>query len=276
MRRAVLAALLALAIPARAQERTAVDLLQTALLQEAAYGNHTEAMQIYQRLVRELPLDSAVRAQAVYRLSRSMYELGDVPGAREVLKEGIRTGSCTATPCYTLLGQITLEESSVRKLPVRWSFSSNDHGLLHPWEYDDKGSIRVQSRDEAANPALIWRTIVDVRKDDRLVVGFDRPMPAPARIRFRVQAEDRTAAIRVRVLDGAGQIHGLPDGMIDVLPERPTSVSVDLSRLENLDPEGPRLDPANIAMLTIEDVSALTGTTLGPHALYIDDFAIDE
>ena len=94
----------------------------------------------------------------------------------ESLKEGIRTGSCLE-PCHRLRGLIELEETAVSKLPIRWTFSNADHGLSHPWEYQDKGAIRVQSRDEAPNPALIWRTVVEERT---LALGETVPVPAVA------------------------------------------------------------------------------------------------
>ncbi len=268
---AVGAVLLAGAV--HAQTESDLDTLQTALLNEAAYGNHDEAIRGYLSLVRKLPADDPLRAEALFHLAAANYALGRLDEAREPLIDANRTGVC-GTRCQLLLGRIDLERGSVRTLPVRWDFSTVDHGLFHPWEYEDKGGIRVQSTDEAANPALIWRTVVDVNKGDRLVVGFEHPAPAPRRVRFRIQAERHPAWIRVRIVDDLGRSYVPATDPIRVDADRPTRVDLDLSALVPVPPSTAPLDRATVSRLYIEDVSAQAGSPPGEHRLYLDDFEI--
>jgi hypothetical protein len=262
-----------LAAPASAQDHVAWDLLQRAMLAEAASGDYDGSLREYERLVRNLGVDHPVRAEALFRLGSARYILGDSPGAREALMEGIRTGSCGA-PCHILLGRIQLEADSIRRLPVHWNFSDSQHGVFHPWEFDDKGAIRVQDGEEAANPALIWQTIVDVRKGDHLVIGFKQPTPAPKVVRFKMQADQHSASVRVRVVDDMGRAYGLP-GPIRVGTERPAEIEVVLSEMKPADPQDPPMDTSSIYRLYIDDVSALNGTPPGPNALYLDDFVVE-
>lgn len=262
-------------VPAPSGEPTHEQQFQDALLAESASGDHATAARAYEQILRTTALGDPVRKAALYRLAVLQYELGNLGKARKVLQEGIRTGECTNAVCYTLLDQINLEEISVSELPVRWTFSNNDHALLHPWEYDDKGIIRVQARDEAANPALIWATEVDVRKDDRLVVGFDNPSPPPRRIDFYTKADNRPGALRVRVLDDLGRAYEPPGGPFRITPDRPTHVVVDLARVTPLDPEDPPFVPSTIAKLILIDASAASGSPPGSHVLYLDNFVIE-
>lgn len=261
-----------LASMALAQGRSDLDILQTARLNEAAYGNHEEAGRDYLELVSRLAADDPLRAEALFRLASTRYAQGDLEGAREPLIKANRTGRC-GTACQLLRDEIDLELASVRMIPQRWNFSSTDHGLFHPWEFGEKGGIRVQSRDDAANPALIWHTIVDVNKGDRLVVGFERPKPAPSRVRFKIQAEDRNASIKVVLIDDMGRSYA-PEGPIRVVAERPTLVDIDLGGLVPAVASDPPLDPSTLHRLHIDDVSARNGTQSGQHALYLDDFEI--
>ena len=262
------------ATPAQAQDTSAWDVLQRALLAEAAAGDYEFAIGEYERLVRNLAVDSPVRAEALFRLGSARHTLGDVAGAREALLEGIRTGTCRV-PCRVLLGRIQLDAESIREVPVSWSFDTAEHGVFHPWEFDDKGSIRVQDPSEAANPALIWETTVDVRRGDQLVVGFLHPTPAPRMIRFRMQASPNPASIHVRVVDDMKRAYGPASGAIRIGTDRPTLVEVALDDLVSVDPDDPALDPASIHRLYIHDVSAFNGTSAGPNALYVDDFSVE-
>lgn len=264
----------------------AAAMLRGALLDEAAYGNHEAAIAAYKMLIQERPLGDPKRDEALFRLAVVQASLGRVQDTGEprpnapmaaiaALRELIRTGACRV-PCHTLLGELELELGAVRDLPVHWTFSDVNHGVFHPWQLDDgEGSIRVQSRDEAANPALIWRTFVDVRNNDQLVVGFDHPRPAPRKIGFRVQAHDRASALRIRVVDDLGRSYELATGPIRVFTDRPTQVQVDLTELVPTEPGDPPLDPGALARLILEDVSALSGTAPGRHELYLDDVSIE-
>lgn len=256
-------------------QQTARTMLRQALLTEALDGNYDQAVQHYQTLVRELPQGHPVRADALYRLGAARYALGDTRGAREALLEGIRSGLCRA-PCYELLGEMELEAASIQALPVHWTFDDGDHALFHPWAYDDKGSIRVQSPDEAENPALIWSTEVDVRKGDQLVIGLRSMSPPPRTLSVRMQAVPNPAAIRIRVVDNHGHTYTHPGGVFRIPTDRPTTLDITLTELQSDDPQAPPLDPANLHRVYLEDFSAFNGTIPGENQLYLDDLRITE
>lgn len=259
--------------PAQAQEQTHWNDLQAALLTEAAFGDQAGAIREYERLVRDLPGDHAVLPQALYRLAEARAATGDFDGAREALLVSIRSGTC-ASPCQALLGRVQLHLDAVRTLPVQWTFDDSNHGLFHPWELDDLGTVRVQPASETENPALMWDTTVDIRANDRLVVGFKNAVPPPREVSFRMQSAGRRGAIRIRVTDRDGQDYLQPGAASSIDPRGPTTVTVRMADLVPADPGQPPLDPSAIHRLYIEDVSAMNGSEPGPMWYALDDFII--
>lgn len=250
------------------------DLLLDALLAESAYADLQSSGQTYEQIVRTLPVEDPSRAQALFALGRARAELGDATAAREVLLEGIRTGTCL-DPCYELLGRIELEEESITDLPVRWTFDTPEHGFFHPWRFNDKGTIRIQRHPERGDGVLAWHTVIDLRKGDQLVVGMQRPRPAPRRVALQVQARSTQAWLQFVVVDDAGRIYVPTAGNVGVPTDRMVKVVVDLRSMQPLDPLDPRLDPSRISQLQIRDVSALEGAPPGPNTLFIDDFVVE-
>lgn len=259
--------------PAAAQDQTHWNDLQAALLAEAAFGDQEMALREYERLVRDLPGDHAVLPHAIYRLAETRKAMGNLEGAREALLSGIRSGSCRA-PCQALLGRIQLELDAVRTLPVLWTFDDSKHGIFHPWELDEVGTVRVQTKEETENPALTWETTVDIRANDRLVVGFKTPLPAPREVSFRMQSAARAGAVRIRVTDRSGHQYIQSGASSRVDFRAPTKVVVALKDLVPVDPNQRPLNPAEIYRLYIEDVSAMNGTEPGPMWFALDDFSI--
>lgn len=254
---------------ARVQSR---EELEDALLTEAAYGDFRGAVSTFGRIVKDRPIEDPSRARALLALGRLQSELGEPDAAREALLEGIRTGSCL-DPCQELLGRIELEQESITTLPVRWTFDDSDHGFFHPWQFDDRGTIRLERRSE--DTFLVWRTTVDVR-GDQLVVGFKDPRPPPSRIRFVAQARLTEAWLQLVVIDDLGRAYSPPTGNVHVPVNRPTVVEVDLSAVHPVDPLDPVLDPAQIALVQLRDVSGIEGEPHGSvHMIYLDDFEVD-
>ncbi|NCG21997.1 MAG: hypothetical protein GWP91_23525, partial [Rhodobacterales bacterium] len=186
----------------------------------------------------------------------------------------IRTGEC-GPACHLMLGQIKLETESVRTIPTRWTFTDGNPGIFHPWEFDQKGSIRIQTAAESPNPALIWETIVDVQSGDSLTVGFRAPSPVPSRISFKMQADGRAGSVRVRVLDVNGQEYQLDQPVFRITTEEANLIVVVLDKLVPVSPGDPEFVPAEISALFIDVVSARNGTAPGPNRLYLDDFSVD-
>lgn len=263
----------AVAEPEATDPRRSREDLEDALLTEAAYGNLRGAARDYAEIVRFRPLDDPSRAQALFALGRVHAELGDAYAAREALLEGIRTGSCL-DPCQELLGRIELEQESITTLPVRWTFDDSNHGFFHPWQFDDRGTIRLERR--AEDTFLVWRTTVDVHVGDQLVVGFKNPDPPPSRLRFRAQARATEAWLKVVIVDEVGRTYALPTGNFRIPVNRTTVVEVDLAEVHPIDPLDPVLDPARIALVQLRDVSGVEGESPGStHTLYLDDFEVE-
>lgn len=247
--------------------------LEDALLAEAAYGDLRGAAREYARIVSNRPVEDPSRAQALLALGRVHAELGEPNDAREALLEGIRTGSCLE-PCQELLGRIELELESITTVPVRWSFDDSNHGFFHPWQYDDRGTIRLERRSE--DTFLVWQTTVDVHNGDQLVVGFRNPDPPPSVLRFHAQARSTEAWIRVVVLDDLGRSYALPTGPFRIPVNRTTRVEVNLAEVHPIDPLDPLLDPSRIALVQLRDVSGLEGEPQGStHTIYLDDFEVE-
>lgn len=257
--------------------RENLDALEDALLAESVYGDLQGAARTYEQLVRTLSVEDPSRAEALFALGRVRAELDEPHAAREALLEGIRTGSCL-DPCQELLGRIELEADSITTLPVRWTFDDSDHGFFHPWQFDDKGTIRLErttAADAQSNTALVWHTIIDIRKGDQLIVGFRRPTPEPRTLAFSARSRVSDAWLHVVILDDFGRTYALPTGAFWVPVERTVRIEVDLNEVHPVDPVHPLLDPGRINRVQIRDVSAVEGAPPGPNTLYLDDFTVD-
>jgi hypothetical protein len=254
--------------------RASWEMLYDSLLLEAAHHDVDQALVTYGQLVKNLGADDPVRSEALYWLGRARYEQGEVDGAREALRECVRTGVVKGR-CLELLGQIELEQSSIVSVPVRWTFDDTTHGFVHPWRYAEKGSIRIHREGDRDDPMLAWRTQVDVRGDDQLVVGFRDPDPAPQGTRFVVRSRDLDAALRLQVFDIHGRKYVAGHRAVIRVP-RDKQVLVDLRfrDLEGDDPEQVPFSPSDIDRLVLQDVTAFYGGGGGENELYIDDFEV--
>jgi hypothetical protein len=250
--------------------------LYDGMLLEAAGGDLDGAISRYEALVHNLSAEDPIRAEALFWLGQARYTLGDVEGAREALREGIRFASPARSRCKELLGQIELEESSIDHVPLEWTFDQDDHGFVHPSRYEDKGSLRIEVDGPDGDPALEWTTSVDVRKDDLLVVGFRQPTPPPRGVRFDVQSSTLDARLRILVFDAYGRKYTLgPSSAAVVAPAgRWVRVDVHLDAVQGVDPTQDPLVPALIDRMLIQDVTAYYGRASGQNTLFIDDFEV--
>jgi len=258
-----------------AQDPSDWERLHDMMLLEAADHAVDEAADGYDDLARALGPDDPARSEALYWLGRLRYEQGDVDGARTVLRECVRTGLDKAR-CLELLGRIELDQSSITTVPVRWTFDDTTHGVVHPWRYADKGSIRIHREGELDDPMLAWSTVVDARKDDQLVVGFASPSPTPEGVRFLLRSRDLEAYVRVQVYDTQGRRYEAAPPKAVLHVPRGEMIIVDLSfdQLTSDDPAPTPFDPDAIDRLVIQDVTAFYGATTGPNELSIDDFQV--
>lgn len=268
--------LLLAAPPAAAQEsQGGWEHLYDTLLLQAGDHDIDGALAGYGDLVRNLGADDPVRSAALYWLGRTRYEQGDVDGARTSLRECVRIGIEKAR-CLELLGHIELEQSAIRHVPVHWTFDDTTHGFVHPWRYADKGSIRIHREGDLDDPMLAWRTSVDVRTDDELVVGFDNPKPPPSGVKFLLRSRDMNAYIRLRVYDIYGRQYGAapPHTVVRVPKGQMIVVELPFDEVVGDDPDAVPFDARNIDRLVVQDVTAYHGDRTGENELTIDDFQV--
>ncbi len=248
--------------------------LHDALLDEALDGDLTASSAEYERMVRNAGAGDPLRGAALYWLGRARWQGGDVAGAREALREGVRAGSAR-NACLELLDQIELDQSAVRTTPVRWSFDDSAHGLVHPWWYRDNGSIRV-ANEAQSGPALAWTTRLDARRDDQLHLAVDRAKPVPERVRFIVWSEAEEVAIRLIFVNEDGQRYAprAEAALIRVQAGAPLLVDQPLAMLTPLDPDSPPFAPAGLSRIILQDVTAFYTQGSGERTILIDDFEL--
>ncbi len=245
------------------------------MLVEALDHDLPGAIAQYEDLVRNLGADDPVRSAALYRLGRARHEQGNLDGARASLRECVRIGVDKAR-CLELLGRIELEASAISTVPVEWRFDDTTHGFVHPWRYADKGAIRIHRDEDRDDPMLAWRTRVDVRKDDQLVVGFRSPQPAPRGLSFLLRSRDLDAHVRLQVYDVYGRRYAElgPRAVVQVPQGQMVVVELAFERLRGDDPEQAPFDPRMIDRFVIQDVTAYYGDATGDNELTIDDFHV--
>lgn len=258
--------------PAQAADEIEVwGMLAEILLIEAADGDLPRAAVAYEQLVRHLPDEDPMRAEALYHLGDVRYRQGDVDGARAALREGIRVGH-NRDQCLVLLGRVELEQSAIHEVPVYWRFDGTSHGFVHPWARASRGSIHIE--EEAG--ALGWTTTVDARADDQLVVGFRNPQPSPRGIRLEVQSMKMDAHLRMLVYDVFGRKYTSARGAVSTpVPVGETIViDVEMASMVALDANQGPLDPQRLDRVIIQDVTGYVGRETGPNTLLIDNFEV--
>lgn len=241
------------------------EFLYDHLLAEALDGESGPARAAYQELVHSLPAEDPTRAEALYWLGRVSYAQGDTENAQSVLREGVRAGAMRQRS-LELLGQMALEEHSIKRTPSSWDFETSTHGFVHPWRYVAKGSIA------ASDGVLRWTTTIDQLLDDLLVVGFDRPTPTPRGAKMRIRSVNKTARLQLVVTDTANHRYMFNE-VIELKPDG-EFVEIDCSfdDLRSLDNET-EFQAKKIDKLIIEDRSSEYGAT-GRNEIQIEHFEV--
>lgn len=256
---------------AQAQVSASWDQLHDALWL-ASDGQYEEASRALTSLVRTLPGEDPARSQAMYHLGRLHWLLGRSGPAEEVLREGVRTGAC-GLPCRDLLGHIAMAQAAVRQTPTSWTFDDPSHGVFHPWEFSDRGTLRTLSPGESSGGSLQWSTNSDARYPDYLVVAFLSPSPPVREIRMAIRAQGRDAYVRLEAVDDEGLVYSWgPAGM--ALPiDQTLHLKVDLERLLSNQQPVRQLNPQRLATLRLVDSSAEDGDLEGRVDLLIDEIS---
>ncbi|MCO4743725.1 MAG: hypothetical protein KC912_02980 [Proteobacteria bacterium] len=246
--------------------------LHRARLAEAIDHDVDRAERIYRRLIQSLAAEDPIREEALYSLGSALYSTGRNAEAVEVLLEGNRTAQ-RRSRFQDLLQLIELDQTSVRRIPARWDFGRDAHGLLHPWGYQEKGSLRISAQPDG-NSVLVWSTRVAVSEDDQLLIGFDNPQPAPAGIRFDVAATVFDAWLEVVVHDDLGRAWTWPEGRLRARTNLLLTFDLAFSGFVLADGSRDSLDTSTIDRLVIRDVSAFQGKYAGDHDILLDDVEI--
>lgn len=237
-------------------------LVQRALISEALRGDLPGAIRRYQTLIRTLPIEDPLWLAAIVGYARAKYDEGKVSDARDALQQAIRKGRCEAE-CQQLVQHIAIDQESIRRLPVLWTFDNENAGLFHHWARQDSGEL------VAAPGALSWTTRAepDPQSTDQLVLGFIRPEPAPQRIAFRVRSVRAPSWVRIVLEDEAA--NRFVTRTLELAPNVVSTVEAVISDVVAEDPTS-RLNPSRITRVALED---LTGSRRpGPHTLQIVSF----
>jgi hypothetical protein len=207
----------------------------------------------------------------VYRLAMTRWSGGRYDDARETAMAGIRGGACRAR-CTDLVARIDLDRAAIRVVPTTWTFSG-DHGVFHPWEHEH-GTLRTRTGTAPGEADLEWSTDVSVRESDELVFGFDRPTPAPARIRLTVRSTAFEAWLRLWAQDDTGREYVLGSS-VRIPTDQSVELAVRVADARPLDGRPEPLDPGRLWRVWIRDVTHLSGTGSGPNTLVIDDLTVE-
>lgn len=189
-----------------------------------------------------------------------------------MLLEGNR-GAQRRARFQDLLQLIELDQTSVRKIPVAWDFGSDAHGILHPWGYQMKGSLRIATQPDGNN-VLAWSTTVIAGEDDQLLIGLDNPVPTPQGVRFDIAATRFDGWVEVMLYDDLGRAWTWGEGRLRARTGLLLTFDLPFSGFVAADESGETLDPTTAHRLILRDVTAFHGDVGGEHELLFDDFKI--
>lgn len=235
--------MIALLASAALAEDPAEMKLDEAVLGEAIDLDLSGAIRTYRELSRNLPVESPVRSEALYRLGLALGAVGRVGEAREALTDGIR-GECY--PCRLALEDLEIEQHAVGELPTVWTFDAPGHGVFHPIDAQDLGSMRLETHD--GRPALEWQT-GGRAGEDRLVIGL---ASGARELRILATSEGQPGQLGVRVEDDRNRRYGTTEPLV-FEADHWQWVVVDLGGLTALEPDEPRPDPAHLVRVELLD-----------------------
>ncbi len=196
--------------PALAQDQVGWEAAGQALLVESLDGNLARAQQAYENLLNaSLTGDDPMRPRILLALARVYQAQGDMDSAEDALKACVQSG-IDRQACLREIGRLTIEQEAITRVPVQWTFDNPEHGVLHPRQYWDQGSIRLAEVNGEA--ALMWTTPLAPLNADKLVVGFDEPRPTPRQVILRASTLRGPAELSVQVETLDGHRYMLPHG----------------------------------------------------------------
>ncbi|MCB9674978.1 MAG: hypothetical protein H6737_07670 [Alphaproteobacteria bacterium] len=240
--------------------------LEDALLARAM-GDHATARAGFLTLSRSLAAEDPVRSWALYWLATTRLERDDFAGARESLRECIRTGPARQE-CVELLGRLEVQSTAITQIPTVWGFEG-DHGVVHYWTQSDRGSIRIE--DGSGDAALVWVSRHDEDVPGTLLFGVNAPTPPPRRFVATMLSQGRDARVGVLFVDEYGNAYQHPAAVRTLRAGEPYEMSVPLREARG--PAG-LLDPTHLERVLIRDLTAEKDRTGGSTILVLDDVGL--
>lgn len=261
----ILAALIlsALAVPPSASSE-----LLDGLLTESADGDLSAAVRSYERVLSELSGDDPLRSEALYRLGNAHYHLGDDEAATAALLLGAdRPGE--RGRCMEFLDRIALRRASVQSVPADLSGAALAANLVHPWYYQDKGSLRVEN---TSTDAVQWTTQVDKRKADEIWLST-RTVSQPIRaLTLTAHTTNFPTFLRVVVVDEEGRRYGLsadPPVMV-ITVEEDVTFTVALSDLVPIDTSTKAVPIERVDRVVLQDATLFYSNDHGSNRVVIE------
>ena len=210
-------------------------------------GDHAGARSGFLTLSRSLAADDPVRSWALLWLARVRIEREDATGAREALRECIRT-TAARQPCVDQLGRLEIESTAITQTPTIWSFDG-DHGIVHSWNQSDRGSIRLDR--DGGDAVLVWVTRQDENDPGTVLFGVNDPVPTPTVFTATLESRESPARVAVLFIDAQGHLYAHP-GVRMLEPEQPLTLELRLSEARGANGT---LDPATLDKVLIRDLT---------------------
>lgn len=249
------------------------DRLYDLLLRRAAYGE--DVVPALTTFAQQLPSHDVSYHETLYWLARSEYEHAHADEARRWLRDAIRRAGPMRERSLTLLFEMELDQSGVQSLPVRWSFDTPAHGLVHPETAEGGGTVRIDTTADPLNPSLWWSPR-DTSGKDRLTIGFRNTRLIPRVVSFKARAVGADAHISAEFSDLLGRTYTVKTENAAIVASRWTTVEWSLDEPTAADGVR-RLDPHLIERLEIH-AAPLRGNDVdvrsGPFSIKIDEFEI--
>lgn len=210
-----------LSTPALAQDGEALwQTANQAMLLDALNGNAMESQARYEQLLHDdISSDTEVLADALFWLAQNRYVLKDMEGAAEALDRCVRLTNLSQH-CLDEQMRISLEANSITSIPQVWEFDNTTHGVFHPRERWQQGSIRMSTLPGSSEGSgLLWTSKVLAEPNDKIIIGFGRMPTAPNSLRLHAVSETMFTQLRLIAETRSGHqytpespVRGLPKG----------------------------------------------------------------
>ncbi|MCB9780820.1 MAG: hypothetical protein H6742_19785 [Alphaproteobacteria bacterium] len=233
--------------------------LHDARLTESADRDPANAVAIYETLLHHLPTDDELEAELLLQLARARFDDGSLDGAREALE---KAGSDPGVGARARAWRVQLDawEQRVQATPAEDARAA----LVLGWSAAPDAALT------ADDDGLTWVTDVRDGRDDFLLAAIDAAAAPFDRLVLHLRADDFPAHLRVIAEDAHGQRWATPVTL--VRPGAETKLELELADLLPAAAlaRDDRVDPADVRLLMLQDVTAFHGSDRGENRVRID------